>query len=61
MKCGECKNSRRNSRDGVYCRMFGIMIHKDHDGCRYHNERNNEGNDTGDRNELDAATNQETR
>ena len=34
--CAGCANSRRNSQDGVYCRLFGIMIHRNHTGCKYH-------------------------
>lgn len=36
MTCGGCANSRRNSEEGVYCRLFGIMIHRNHEGCKYH-------------------------
>lgn len=34
--CDGCEHSRANSHDGVYCRLFGIMIHRDHTGCKYH-------------------------
>lgn len=37
--CGNCANSRENSRDGVYCLMFGIMVSKKHEGCASHLER----------------------
>lgn len=36
MTCGGCANSRINSEEGVYCRLFGIMIHRKHEGCKYH-------------------------
>ena len=45
MMCADCGYSKKNSRDGVYCRMFGIMINRKHEGCRYHRERV-VGNDT---------------
>ena len=35
-ECSGCANSRRNSRDGVYCVLFGIMIGAKHKGCKYH-------------------------
>lgn len=50
MNCGVCGNSRKNSENGVYCALFGIMIHRRHQGCRYFREKD-EGNDT-DRNRL---------
>ena len=35
-ECSGCANSRRNSRDSVYCVLFGIMIGAKHKGCKYH-------------------------
>lgn len=35
-ECGGCANSRKNSTDGVYCRLFGISVSAGHTGCRYH-------------------------
>ena len=55
MNCGNCGHSKKNSRDGVYCLMFGIMVNRRHEGCRYYKEKEDVGNDTGNRNELDAA------
>lgn len=45
MLCKGCANGRRNSRDGIYCMLFGIMIHGTHRGCKYFQEKD-EGNDT---------------
>lgn len=42
MCCGDCMNSRGFTENGVYCRMFGIMISGSHEGCRYHKEREDE-------------------
>mgnify|MGYP007122040853 CR=1 FL=1 len=36
--CRDCGNSRRNSENGVYCRLLGIMIRAGHDGCKYHTD-----------------------
>ena len=35
MKCKECGQSREAGVHGIYCRMYGIMVHGDHGGCRY--------------------------
>ena len=42
MYCGDCWNSRGFTENGVYCRMYGIMISRNHEGCRYHKEREDE-------------------
>ena len=33
-KCGTCVCGRRAGRDGIWCLMFGIMINRNHGGCR---------------------------
>jgi len=38
MNCGKCENAKRNSRESVYCLLFGIMINRNHRGCKYHRE-----------------------
>ena len=35
MECRWCRNSRKNSRSGVICQLFGITIHAAHQGCKY--------------------------
>jgi len=42
MCCGDCRNSRGFTENGVYCRKFGIMISGRHEGCRYHTEGQDE-------------------
>lgn len=55
MECGKCRNARKNSKNGVYCLLFGIMIHALHSGCRYY-KTEDEGNATEEiRNSLDGA------
>lgn len=39
MICGECANARKNSRDGVFCLLYGILIYAKHEGCKYHEMR----------------------
>lgn len=34
--CGECDRGKDYSRECVYCLLFGIMIHRNHRGCKYH-------------------------
>jgi len=38
-RCEGCEHSRKNSRDGIWCVLFGIMVHRAHEGCRYHREK----------------------
>lgn len=52
--CGECDRGKNYSRECVYCLLFGIMIHRNHTGCKYHREgdlneqvQEPEGGDTG--------------
>ena len=33
MKCSECGNGRRFAAGSVYCRVYGMIIRKDHE-CR---------------------------
>ena len=33
--CGNCKNGRKSGGNMIYCRLYGIFIRKDYDGCRY--------------------------
>lgn len=54
--CGNCLKGKRACRNGVYCRLFGIMINEKHEGCKYYKEKDEgNGTTTGDRNELDAS------
>jgi len=53
--CGNCVCAKPNGRDGAYCRMFGIMIYKEHDGCRYHKGKEDVGNDTANRDGVDDS------
>lgn len=53
MNCGTCAEARKNSQDGVYCRLYGILIYSGHQGCRYHREEG-QTHDRGNRNDLDA-------
>lgn len=39
--CKGCRNGRKNSENGIYCRLFGIMIHRTHRGCKYFKEKEN--------------------
>ena len=32
--CGGCVNGRRAGGDGIWCRLFGIMIRRGHEGCK---------------------------
>ena len=36
MNCGNCEKSRKSGEKGAYCLLYGIYIHADHEGCRYH-------------------------
>ena len=35
MECGKCMKGRPHGREEIWCRLFGIMIHKNHTGCKY--------------------------
>ena len=45
LNCGNCGSSKKNSQDGVYCLLFGIMIRGKHEGCKYHRGKSG-ANDT---------------
>ena len=50
MSCGECENSRGSGENMIYCRLFGIFVRKDYEGCRYHEQIwQQEGEDAGGR------------
>lgn len=34
MKCRECANAKRFAEGGIYCVMYGMIIHADHDCTR---------------------------
>lgn len=34
--CGNCRNGRKAGGDGIWCRLFGIMINCRHEGCKSH-------------------------
>ena len=53
MNCGKCENAKRNSRESVYCLLFGISIRKGHEGCRYFKGKEDVGNDTANRDGVD--------
>jgi len=38
MNCGGCRNGRKNSANGIWCLLFGIMVNRNHEGCKYHEE-----------------------
>lgn len=38
MICRECENSRGSGGNMIYCRLFGIFVRNDYDGCKYHRE-----------------------
>jgi len=38
LNCGNCCNRRRSGGTNVFCLLFGIMIHRNHRGCKYHRE-----------------------
>ena len=40
--CGTCAEGRRNGWRLIWCVMYGIVIHENHKGCRYHKEGNHE-------------------
>lgn len=52
--CGNCREARESGREGIYCRLYGILILRRHDGCRYHSKKEGEGNDRGHRNHMDG-------
>lgn len=58
MNCGTCAEARRNSKDGVYCRMYGIVIRSGHEGCKYYKGASR-SDDRGNRDGLDAAGEQQ--
>ena len=61
MLCKWCANGRKNSQRGVYCLLFGIMIHYEHSGCKYFKEKS-EGNATTEhRDEMDDPAEEERR
>lgn len=53
MTCETCLEARKSGKDGIYCRLYGILMHRTHAGCRYHRRANND--DRGHRNNLDEA------
>jgi len=53
MICGTCEEARKNSRDSVYCQLYGILIYSSHEGCKYH-RKEGQTHDRGNRNDLDA-------
>lgn len=46
MKCENCGNAKTNSKQSVFCLLFGISIRKGHEGCRYHKGKEDVGYDT---------------
>ena len=33
--CRTCQDASKTHKTNVYCRLFGISIHKEHEGCKY--------------------------
>ena len=53
--CGGCQKSRGISAEMVYCRLFGIMIHRNHSGCKYHDGRMGANDDEAEGPEPEAG------
>ena len=43
--CGSCMKGKSAGGSGIWCVLFGIMINRKHDGCRYYSVKD-EGNAT---------------
>lgn len=40
--CRTCAEGRRRGMEGVWCMLMGIMISAGHEGCKYHQRREDE-------------------
>ena len=34
--CGSCRHGKPHGWAEVWCRLFGIMVTRKHEGCKYH-------------------------